>query len=109
MLLFNQVGSAGADHPYDPKKLQVAPGVYDFTKAHNYDEDLVRYNLNYVNRPNTVEVLAPSLVKEIPIIPKPNFIKQNMENLNCISDLNLNRQQMLKSQQEDILSREQAG
>ena len=39
---------------YDPKKLQVAPGVYDFTKAHGYDEDLTRHNLNLVNRPNTV-------------------------------------------------------
>ena len=39
---------------YDPKKLQVAPGVYDFTKAHGYDEDLTRHNLNIVNRPNTV-------------------------------------------------------
>jgi len=41
---------------YDPKKLQIAPGLYDFTKAHGYDEDLVRYNLNYVKRPDNVKV-----------------------------------------------------
>ena len=31
---------------FDPKKLQVMPGVYDFTLAFGYDEDLVRHNLN---------------------------------------------------------------
>ena len=34
---------------FNPANLQVKKGVYDFTKAHNYDEELVKYNLTAEN------------------------------------------------------------
>jgi hypothetical protein len=70
---------------YDPKKLQVGPGLYDFTKAHGYDEDLVRHNLNYVVRPITAHVLAPTLVKEVINKEKPDFVKLNRTGLGQVS------------------------
>ncbi len=66
---------------FDPKKLQVKPGLYDFTRAHGYDEDLVRYNLNKVVRPQTAQILAPPLVKEIVKKEKPDFVKMNRTGL----------------------------
>ena len=39
---------------FNPANLQVKKGVYDFTKAHNYDEELVKYNLNRVKRANDI-------------------------------------------------------
>ena len=49
---------------FNPANLQVKKGVYDFTKAHNYDEELVKYNLNRVKRANDIEVIAPNLSQE---------------------------------------------
>ena len=69
----------------------MAPGVYDFTLAHEYDEDLTRYNLNYVKRAETVKVLAPTLVKEVPIVEKPDYVRLNKDNLQAVSHINLNR------------------
>ena len=60
---------------YDPKKLQVEPGHFDFTAAFMYDEELVRHNLNAVVRPNNVQVVAPALVKPVIKKPKPNFVR----------------------------------
>ena len=55
----------GSKETYSGKQFMVAPNVYDFTKAHDYDEDIVRYNLNKVKRPSTAIVIAPPLVKEV--------------------------------------------
>ena len=55
--------------------------MYDFTKAHGYDEDLVRHNLNKVVRPQTANILAPPLVKEIVKKEKPDFVKLNRTGL----------------------------
>ena len=81
---------------YDPKKLQVAPGLYDFTKAYGYDEELVRHNLNYVKRPDTAHILAPSLVKEVVKKEKPDFVRLNKTGLGEVSAINLKRVQMMK-------------
>ena len=70
---------------YDPKNLQVSPGIYDFTKAYEYDEDLVRFNLNYVKRADSLKVIAPTLVKEIPPVEIPNFLKLNKNGLQAVS------------------------
>ena len=74
---------------YDPKKLQVAPGVFDFTKAHGYDEELTRHNLNYVKRPNTAHILAPALVKEVVKKEKPDFVRLNRTGLGEVNAINL--------------------
>ena len=76
---------------FDPKKLQVAPGVYDFTKAHGYDEELTRHNLNHVKRPDTAYVLAPTLVKEVVKKEKPNFVQKNKTGLGEVNAINLKR------------------
>ena len=81
---------------FDPKKLQVRPGIFDFTKAHDYNEDLVRYNLNKVVRPVTALIKAPTLVKEIIIKEKPDFVRQNKTGLGEVSSINLKRVQMMK-------------
>ena len=76
---------------FDPKKLQVAPGWYDFTKAYGYDEELVRHNLNSVKRPDTAHILAPSLVKEVIKKEKPDFVRLNKTGLGEVSAINLKR------------------
>ena len=76
----------------------MAPGVFDFTKAENYDEDITRHNLNYVKRPITATVLAPPLVKEIIVPPKPNFVKKNMNGLGEVNHINMKRVQVMKQQ-----------
>jgi len=52
-------------------------GEFDFTIAKNYDEDLVRCNLNRVKRPNTALVIQPTLVKKKEIVEPTNFIDVN--------------------------------
>lgn len=76
--------------------------MYDFTKAHGYDEDLTRFNLNYVKRADSIKVLAPTLVKEIPVVEPPNYVEINKNFVQPVSKINLNRQQamMLQSQLE---------
>ena len=81
---------------FDPKKLQVAPGQYDFTKAHGYDEDLTRWNLNYVKRPDTAHIIAPTLIKVVPPKEKPDFVRLNRTGLGEVSSINLKRVQMMK-------------
>ena len=81
---------------YDPKKLQVEPGVFDFTKAHGYNEDLTRYNLNYVKRPDTAHILAPTLIKEVIKKEKPDFVRTNKTGLGEVSSINLKRVQIMK-------------
>lgn len=83
---------------YDTKKLQIAPGVFDFTRADNYDEDITRHNLNYVKRPETATVVAPPLVKEIIKPPKPDFVKLNKNGLGEVNSINMKRVQMMKQQ-----------
>ena len=83
---------------FDPKQLQVAPGLYDFTKAYGYDEELTRHNLNYVVRPNTAQILAPPLIKPVIKKEKPNFVKKNMSDLTEVSSINMKRVQMMKQQ-----------
>lgn len=81
---------------FDPKQLQVAPGLYDFTKAYGYDEELTRHNLNYVARPNTAQILAPPLIKPVIKKEKPNFVKKNMNDLTEVSSINMKRVQIMK-------------
>ena len=85
----------------------MAPGVYDFTKAHDYDEDLVRHNLNLVKRPVTAHVIAPTLVKEIIKKEKPDFVSLNKIGLGEVSNINLKRVQMMK-QQSSVMKRGQS-
>ena len=81
---------------FDPKKLQIAPGVFDFTKAHGYDEDLTRHNLNHVKRPDDAQIVAPTLIKIVPKPVKPDFVKQNKTGLGQVSAVNVKRVQMMK-------------
>ena len=74
----------------------MAPGVYDFTKAHGYNEELTRHNLNYVKRPETATVIAPTLVKEVIKKEKPDFVMKNKTGLGEVNAINLNRVQMMK-------------
>ena len=76
----------------------MAPGYYDFTRAHGYDEDLTRHNLNYVKRPETAIVVAPTLVKEVKKKERPNFVQKNKTGLGEVSAINLKRVQMMKEQ-----------
>ena len=80
--------------------MQVAPGLYDFTKAYGYDEELTRHNLNYVKRPDTAHILAPSLKKEVVKKEKPDFVRLNKTGLGEVSAINLKRVQMMKKQNE---------
>ena len=66
-------------------------GEFDFTTAERYDEDLVRCNLNRVKRPNTANVLQPTLVKVKEVIEPTNFIEVNRNGMTGISRLNLRR------------------
>lgn len=45
--------------PYDGKQFLVGPNEYDFTSAPDYDEKIVRANLNSVVRPKTAVIKAP--------------------------------------------------
>jgi len=76
---------------FDPKKLQVEPGFYDFTLAFGYNEELVRHNLNSVVRPNTAHIVAPSLIKQVVKKEKPNFVKMNKQGLGEVSAINKRR------------------
>ena len=83
---------------YDPKKLQVTPGHYDFTKAHGYDEELTRHNLNHVVRPAHIHRVVPSLIKEVIKKEKPNFVKQNKRGMGEVSSINLKAAEKMKKQ-----------
>lgn len=87
----NRLESLNDYELFDPKKLQVAPGLFDFTKAHGYDEELTRYNLNYVKRPDTAQILAPTLIKEVKKKEKPDFVRTNKTGLGEVSSINLKR------------------
>lgn len=81
----------GSKETYSGKQFMVAPNVYDFTKAHDYDEEIVRYNLNKVKRPSTAIVIAPLLVKEVFKKEDTNFVRENKAGLNDVSHLNKRR------------------
>ena len=65
--------------------------MFDFTRADNYDEDITRHNLNYVKRPDTATVVAPTLIKEIIKPPKPDFVRLNKTGLGQVNPVNLKR------------------
>lgn len=50
---------------YNPSNYKNAKGEFDFSKAKNYDENLVRSNLNHVVRDIDTVIVAPTLEKEI--------------------------------------------
>lgn len=85
---FKSALSGGSKEVYSGKRFMVAPNVYDFAKAHDYDEDIVRYNLNKVKRPNTAIVINPPLVKEVEQKVETNFVRENRAGLNDVNHLN---------------------
>ena len=89
-------GNNNGYREYNPKEFQVSPGVFDFRKAPNYDEEIVRYNLNKVNRPKTAKVIAPTLVKEVEVKKVPNFVRLNRDGLSEVSRINQKRVEMMK-------------
>ena len=100
------ISNGGAGYKeYNPKEFQVQPGVYDFRKAPNYDEEIVRYNLNKVKRPKTAKILAPSLVKEVEVKKVPNFVKMNQNGLSEVSRINQKRVEMMKETSTTMASR----
>ncbi len=50
---------------YNPSEYKNSRGEFDFSLAKNYDENIVRSNLNHVVRDADIVVAKPSLVKEI--------------------------------------------
>ena len=54
-----------------------AEGQIDYSKAENYNEDLVRSNLSRVKRPSSVVVMRPTLVKEKVYVPPTDYVEQN--------------------------------
>ena len=57
----------------------------------------MRHNLNYVKRPESAVVVAPTLVKEVIKKEKPNFVRNNKTGLGEVSSINLRRVQMMKA------------
>lgn len=90
---------------FDPKRLQVAPNVYDFTKAYGYDEDLTRYNLNKVNRPDMTTVIAPSLKKEVKVKEIKDYVKKNKKNMIEVSHINVKAVKKMRDTEQSVKKR----
>jgi hypothetical protein len=45
--------------PYDPKVFRNEKGEFDFSKAENYDQELILSNINHVKRDPSVQIIEP--------------------------------------------------
>ena len=82
---------------YNPKEFLNQEGHLDFSKAHMYDEELVRYNINQVKRKNSTIVAEPTAVKEVVVVEKPNFVKVNKECGRTVQNINAKRYESIKN------------
>jgi hypothetical protein len=64
---------------YKPDIFKNENGEFDFSKASDYNEDLVRSNLNYVKRSSSTVIVKPLKEKEVVFIPPTNFVYDNLK------------------------------
>lgn len=92
--------------PYEGKKwFEVKKGIYDFTRIPGnfmatYDEDVVRYNINKVQRPENIVVVAPSAQKEVVVVEETDFVQKNKTGMREVSEINKKRVMMMQKQKE---------
>jgi hypothetical protein len=87
--------------PYEAKKwFEVEENKYDFTRQPlafmNYDEDVVRHNINRVKRPAGVEVIAPPAEKEKIVIEPTDFVDKNRSGMREVAEVNRKRAELLQ-------------
>jgi len=65
-----------------------------------YDEDVVRYNINKVQRPENIVVVAPSAQKEVVVVEETDFVQKNKTGMREVSEINKKRVMMMQKQKE---------
>lgn len=92
--------------PYEAKKwFEVEENKYDFTRlplpSMQYDEEVVRFNINKVQRPNNIVVVAPSFQKEKVVVEPVDFVDRNKTGMREVAEINKKRYELIQQQKQN--------